>query len=338
MKVENMTDSSLSAPMYSLSLKIPDSLAHLDDAQAMELASLAGEEIISASCERGKDDQIGHYWEFLWVTEILPGKENFINSINEFLGLSGPQALQPHDLIEKEIEDVNWLEESYKSFPPFEIGPFFIHGSHYTGEIPPSMIPLLIDAATAFGSGEHGTTRGCLEALIALKESGFAPREVLDMGTGSGILAIAAHKLWGVPVVAIDIDDEATRMARHHCDVNQVACDAGGVDCITGDGYRAQILKNADGRNRKFDMIIANILAGPLVDMAPDLAQFLSQNGRAILSGLLIEQEEIVAAAHAKLGLICSTGVTDFPPSKFPPSKFPRGEWQTLVLRWQSQA
>ncbi len=326
-----MTDSSLSVPIYSLKLKIPDSLAQLDDVKAMELASLAGEEMISASCERGKEDQTGHYWEFLWVADILPRRENFIKSINEFLNLSGSQALQAQDLIEKEIEDVNWLEESYKSFPPFAVGPFFIHDSHYTGEIPSSMIPLLIDAATAFGSGEHGTTRGCLEALIALKESGFAPREVLDMGTGSGILAIAAHKLWRVPVVAIDIDDEATRMARYHCEVNHVACDAGGVSCITGDGYRAQILKNADGRNRKFDMIIANILAGPLVDMAPDLAQFLSSGGRAILSGLLIEQEEMVAAAHAKLGLICGTEGNDFPPSKFP-----RGEWQTLILRWQA--
>lgn len=324
-----MTESSPSAPIYSLKLKIPDALAQLDDAQAMELASLAGEEMISASCERGKDDQTGHYWEFLWVAEILPAKENFITAINQFLNVSGSHALQPHDLIEQEIENVNWLEESYKSFPPFEVGPFFIHGSHYTGDIPSTSIPLLIDAATAFGSGEHGTTRGCLEALIALKESGFAPREILDMGTGSGILAIAAHKLWGVPVVAIDIDDEATRMAHHHCEVNHVMCNERGVSCITGDGYRAETLRGKQGGNRTFDLIIANILAGPLVDMAPDLARFLSPNGRAVLSGLLIEQEEMVMAAHVKLGLVCGAEGN---------SKFPRGEWQTLVLQGKPPA
>lgn len=215
------------------------------------------------------------------------------------------------------IPNTNWLEESYRQFPPFTVGDFFIFGSHYQGETPHKKIPLQIDAATAFGSGEHGTTRGCIEAILHLYKEGFKPNRILDMGAGSGILGIAAYKLWKKPVLAVDIDKEATRVACHHRKINAVPAGEKGLTCATGDGYAAKPVKANTG---KFDFIIANILAGPLIIMANDLSKNLSSRGKVILSGLLTEQEDEVLTAHQNAGLTLENKIT-------------HGEWQTLILR-----
>jgi ribosomal protein L11 methyltransferase len=220
----------------------------------------------------------------------------------------------------KDIPDTNWLEQSYRQFPPFEIDEFFIFGSHYDGSTPKDKIPLQIDAATAFGSGEHGTTRGCLEAILYLHQSGFKPRHILDMGAGSGILGIAAFKLWKKPVLAVDIDKEATRVACHHRKINSVPAGKTGMTCATGDGYAAKLVR---AQKTGFDFIIANILAIPLVIMAKDLANNLAPNGAAVLSGLLVEQEADVLLAHTKVGLVIEKHIT-------------HGEWRTLILRKKS--
>jgi len=139
----------------------------------------------------------------------------------------------------------------------------------------------------------------------------------LDMGAGSGILGIAAYKLWKKPVLAIDIDKEATRVACHHRKINNVPSGDKGMTCATGDGYAARRVK---AQSKGFDLIIANILAGPLVIMAKDLAHNLAPKGVAILSGLLVEQEKDVLKAHKDAGLTVEKRIT-------------HGEWRTLILK-----
>lgn len=205
------------------------------------------------------------------------------------LGGTGPQlAIAP-------VEDKDWIAETVRAFPPLAIGPFWVHGSHAA---PPdtTRIPLLIDAGIAFGSGEHATTEGCLLALAALKDEGVAPGNALDMGCGSGILAIAAARLFGCPVLAIDIDPASARFAAEAAQANRCA---GLVTALAGDGYATP----AVAERGPFDLVMANILANPLIAMAPELAAAMAPGGRAILSGLLAEQAASVIAAHEAAGL-----------------------------------
>lgn len=249
-------------------------------------------------------------WQIQWVFIGKVPLKNLEKEVNR-LGKIKPQQNQ---FLVEDVPDVNWLEESYRQFPPFTIGPFFIFGSHFDGKVPKGKISLQIDAATAFGSGEHGTTRGCLESLAKLHAEGFKPKRILDMGTGSGILAIAAYKLWKKPTLAIDIDKEATRMACHHRKINTVPAGESGVICATGDGFAARQLGTTT-----YDLVIANILAGPLVSMAPDLASRTKSGGMALLSGLLISQESDILTAYR---------ANEFGA----PRRVTHGEWRTLLL------
>jgi ribosomal protein L11 methyltransferase len=188
------------------------------------------------------------------------------------------------------LPPVDWLAENRHGFPPQAIARFFIHGSHFEGRIPPGRIGILVDAATAFGSGEHATTRGCLGAIDALAKRRRI-RRPLDVGSGSGILAIGLAKRVRVPVVATDIDPESVRVARENTVINGVARQ---VTVGRADGYRARLVRG----KRPYDLIIANILAGPLCRLAPSLRRHLAPGGSAVLSGLLVAQEAQVVAAH----------------------------------------
>ncbi|HZB89930.1 MAG TPA: 50S ribosomal protein L11 methyltransferase [Stellaceae bacterium] len=215
----------------------------------------------------------------------------------------------PPALAIERLPERDWLAQNQASFPPLRAGRYFIHGSHYRGRVPAGAIALVIDAATAFGSGEHATTQGCLLALDALARRG--PRHaVLDMGTGTGILAMAAAKTWRRRVRARDIDAEAVRVAAGNAAVNGV-----GALIEVGRGAGYQGLRPRGG----FDLVFANILARPLMRMAPDLARALAPGGIAVLSGLLARQEAAVLAAHraCRLRLV---------------RRIRRGGWHTLVL------
>ena len=192
----------------------------------------------------------------------------------------------------EKLPEKDWVAENRQSFPPIDVGSFFIHGSHYEGDIPKEKHVLKIDAALAFGSGEHASTKGCLQALDHLTNQSF--NKALDVGCGSGILSMAIVKLFEIPVLGIDIDPFSVTTATDNAKDNQVE---NLIDIIEGTGYAP--LKSDD----KYDLIMANILAGPLCDMAGDLAQHLQKGGYAILSGLLEEQEEQVVQAHTKHGL-----------------------------------
>lgn len=206
-----------------------------------------------------------------------------------------PPLLAEEGITAAPLPEKDWLSHVHENFPPVTSGRFFIYGSHYTGEKPAHLTPLQIDAATAFGSGEHETTRGCLLALEYLKDQGRAFANGLDMGCGSGILAIGMAKLWpGLRLTAIDIDPESVTVTRRHAAMNDVT-----LESEAGDGYNAPLA----GQNGPYDVIAANILANPLIAMAPALAAALKPGGYAVLSGLLRRQRDEVVAAHAARGL-----------------------------------
>ena len=206
-------------------------------------------------------------------------------------GLTG----SPPELAFARVEQRDWLQANQASFPPIKAGRFFIFGAHFKGPVPAGFVALEIGAATAFGTGEHGSTQGCLLALDFLARR-FRPRRVLDMGTGTGVLALASARLWRRRVSAFDIDAEAVRVARHNARTNGVA---NLVYVRRAEGYRHRALWRA----APYDLVLANILARPLCRMARDLARALSPRGAAVLAGLLPRQESPVLSAHRAHGL-----------------------------------
>jgi len=217
---------------------------------------------------------------------------------------------------EGQLPDRDWLAENQLAFPPLRVGRFFIYGSHHRGRVPAGAIGIMLDAATAFGTGEHPSTRGCLMALDRLARR-HRFRRPLDVGTGTGILAVAAAKLLHRRVLASDIDRGAVRVARHNVARNGVA----GLVRVSGaDGYRDRAI-----RKLPYDLILSNILARPLALLARDLARTLMPGGRAVLSGLLRRQEPIVLAPHRGCGIVLERRLVI-------------DGWSTLVLRARSQS
>jgi ribosomal protein L11 methyltransferase len=210
------------------------------------------------------------------------------------------------------VPAVDWVTQTYLSFPPIRAGRFFVHGSHHKQAVPAGTIPLQIEAAMAFGSGEHATTQGCLLALSDLARR-LPLTRALDMGCGSGILAFAIAKLWRRPVTAVDIDPLSVEIARENARLNRVARL---VKCHQGNGYDLPEV----AAHGPYQLIAANILARPLARMAPQLRRHLAPGGTAVLSGLLKRQEPLVMAAHRAQGLRLVR-------------RYRIGEWSTLVLR-----
>lgn len=196
-----------------------------------------------------------------------------------------------------ELPETDWLEQTWKNFPPRTIGRFYIYGSHAKNDVPPGLIGLEINAATAFGSGEHETTTACIEALTKMHSQGLKFQRPLDMGCGSGILAMAIAKLWSIPVLAVDNDPESVRVATRNAELNQ--CDHL-VSCLCNEGFDG----TAVGVRGPFDLVTANILAAPLCDMASDMARYVASTGRIVLSGLLRRQIEQVRQAYEAVGCV----------------------------------
>ena len=215
---------------------------------------------------------------------------------------------------EEKLPDRDWLAENQLAFPPLRVGRFFIYGSHHRGRAPSSAIGIMLDAATAFGTGEHPSTRGCLIALDGLSRRHHF-RRPLDIGTGTGILAIAAAKLLRRKILASDIDCGAVRVARHNLVCNGVASL---VRVRRAPGYRDRAI-----RKSRHDLVLSNILARPLALMARDLSRTLKPGGRAVLSGLLRRQEPIVLAPHRGCGIVLERRLVI-------------DGWSTLVLRARS--
>ncbi len=219
-----------------------------------------------------------------------------------------------------ELPETDWVAKVRRELAPVEAGRFFVHGSHDADKVPADRIGLLIEAAMAFGTGHHGTTLGCLQALDRLEATGLRCARIADIGCGTAVLAMAAAHLWpdAAPLLASDIDAVAVEVATANLEVNGMT---GRVRCVEAAGFAHPELAAA----APFDLIVANILMGPLIELAPDMAAHLAPGGHVVLSGLLVDQAEAVQAAYGEVGL-APTDRTDI------------GDWATLVLTARAAA
>lgn len=195
------------------------------------------------------------------------------------------------------LSSENWLKDCVIEFAPVEIEDFLIYGIHEKEQPKTNKIPMQIYAATAFGS-EHQTTKACIKAISELNKNQDVKKDkILDMGCGSGILAIATAMLWkNADVFAVDIDDEAVIVTEENMERNSLNKK---IMTSQSNGYQSSFVQD----NAKFDIIISNILTRPLVDMAKDLYASLEYGGFAILSGFVEDQVDWVIDAHKELGL-----------------------------------
>lgn len=191
----------------------------------------------------------------------------------------------------EDLPDIDWVTHSLEGLQPVRAGRFLIHGSHDRDQVRPHDIAIEIDAGRAFGTGHHGTTAGCLEMIEqVMRRRTF--HNVLDLGTGSGVLAIAVAKLTRRPVLATDIDPVAIGVARENLRKNNCVSE---VTLQTAGGFHSDIFS----RKGPYDLIVANILARPLMAMAPSIDRHLARGGEVILSGILATQRRKVLAAFA---------------------------------------
>jgi len=195
-----------------------------------------------------------------------------------------------------QLPDEDWVSRSQAGLPPVEAGRFWLFGSHDKDNIPDNIpYPIEINAGLAFGTGHHGTTKGCLLIFDGLLQDSFNPKRVLDLGCGAGVLAIAAAMALERNVLATDIDQDAIDVTLENAKLNNTGSFV--------ESYQANGFDSSHLRDRQFDLIFANILAGPLMGLAADIAAALAPQGKVILSGILDEQADTVMATFAKKGL-----------------------------------
>ena len=196
-----------------------------------------------------------------------------------------------NDFLISEIPEQDWVSKVRRELSPVEAGRFFVYGSHDADKIPDGCVPLLIEAAMAFGTGHHGTTLGCLRAFDRLLDDGFAGDTIIDVGCGTAVLAMAAAAVLPGTILASDIDPVAVEVAEANVKANGLA---GRVNCVVAAGFDAPALE-AEG---PYDLVFANILKGPLIGLAPDMGHVVKAGGYVILSGILNEQADDVIAVY----------------------------------------
>jgi ribosomal protein L11 methyltransferase len=220
-------------------------------------------------------------------------------SADELANLARLGSGQPE--IEQLGED-DWVTISQSGLQPIRAGRFFVHTPTHRGSAPPGSIAFEIDASLAFGTGQHATTAGCLEALDILEHNGCIFTNIADIGTGTGLLAFAALALWpAARCIATDIDPVSIDVSRDNAAINRVPVGHGAGELLlaVADGLDSPLI----AARAPFDLIVANILAGPLIELAPGFAAALAPGGTIILAGLLDTQADAVAAAYRQEGL-----------------------------------
>ncbi|UWR02206.1 50S ribosomal protein L11 methyltransferase [Ruegeria conchae] len=221
-------------------------------------------------------------------------------------------AFEAKPFVVSELPETDWVAHVRRELAPVEAGRFFVYGSHDADKLPDGRIPLLIEAAMAFGTGHHGTTLGCLKALDFLLDEGFAATKVADIGCGTAVLAMAAARVWDGDIIASDIDEVAVDVAEANLRANGMA---GAVKCVEAAGFDHPDLNE----HAPYDLIFANILKGPLVALSPEISANLRVGGHAILSGILNEQADDVLTVYIQNGF-----------NQVRRSEI--GEWTTLIL------
>ena len=209
------------------------------------------------------------------------------------LGAGAPRAEQ--------LGEADWVAMSQAGLQPIRAGRFYVHTPMYRG-VPPGTIAFEIDASLAFGTGQHATTSGCLSALDQLERDGARFANIADIGTGTGLLAFATLALWPqARCIATDIDEVAVGVARENAAINGVKLGHGAGELLlaAADGMDSPLL----AARAPFDLIIANILAGPLIELAPDFARALAPGGTVVVAGLLDTQSDAVTRAYQAQGL-----------------------------------
>jgi ribosomal protein L11 methyltransferase len=260
----------------------------------LEAAELALSELLyppAPAVSLTRDDDAADDGAAAWRLEAYfaqaPDMAAIAAALKDVSALSAPQI--------EALPDIDWVAHSLEGLGIVRAGRFVLYGAHDADRLPNETgdIPIRIDANQAFGTGHHPTTAGCLELLDRL--GGLPPQSILDLGTGSAALAIAAAKLWRRPVLAADIDAKSVEIARENATLNGVG-DL--VEAIASDGFAHRRIAAA----APFDFIFANILAGPLMELAPQMAAHVGPRGRALIAGLMSDQEPDVAAAFAAAG------------------------------------
>jgi len=271
------------------------------EAEAIDAAEIAIDAVLMTT-EEVEDDV--ERWRLDAYSEAEPDAA-MIAAIRALV----PSAAEVEPVIEP-LYDEDWVTLSQAGLEPIREGRFVVHTSAHPIDPPAGGRAFLIDAGRAFGTGHHATTSGCLAMLDAMAERRFV--NIIDVGTGTGLLAFAARHLWPeARVMATDIDPMAIEVTRENAEANAIA----GVDLIVADGA----LDDAITAAAPYDLIIANVLAGPLVSMAPELAAIAAPNATIVLAGLLETQRDQVVEAYAACG--CTLLQTDR-----------RGDWTILKL------
>ena len=280
------------------------SVPHTKD-QAYALVDAVMERDDLALTASAHEDESTGEWVFEATCDSPPDLDAFRALASQTLGADLEFAVEPID------PEVNWVARSLEGLAPVAAGGFYVYGSHHEGPVPRGLTPMRIDAALAFGTGHHETTTGCLEAIdMVLKRR--RPRAMLDVGTGTGVLAIALAKRTRTAVLATDIDPVAVRTAAENAEFNGVGKL---VYAIEATGLSHQTIT----RNAPYDLIVANILAGPLVALAPAMARITERGTNVILSGILEHQARGVINAYGRQGMVLL-------------QKLQRKDWSTLIL------
>ena len=221
-------------------------------------------------------------------------------------------AFGAREFVLSELPDIDWVGKVNRQLAPVRSGRFVVHGSHSRIAAAAGELPILIEASLAFGTGHHATTTGCLQTLDLLRRQGVEVQSAVDLGCGTGVLAVAMAKLWNCSVFASDNDPTAVEIAHHNCAANQVS---GRVSCIVAEG-----LRHREYEDTKFDLIAANILSEPLKSLAPSIARCVRSRGHLVLSGIVSEQAATVIRAYQECGVNSIRLLV-------------RDSWATLLLR-----
>ena len=212
-----------------------------------------------------------------------------------------------------ELPQIDWVSKVQRSLKPVVAGRFFVYGSHDSDKVPPDCEPLLIEASMAFGTGHHGTTKGCLLALEQLITDGFKAKNVIDVGCGTAVLAMAAARIFSANVIASDIDSVAHSVAKMNILANGLDRN---IQCFEASGFAHEQIKTKN----PFDLIFANILLAPLLAIATDISKYSLSGGYVVLSGILSEQAELVVNKYTGVGFSLSNQIQI-------------GEWVTIIFR-----